>query len=86
MAASGGLDSIKSMVSFSSIPELKSSTVWIKWNREIRDYLMMAGFEDLLTRQATSPLQGELTIEAWNAKKDLWTEKQERACAAIRIV
>ena len=41
----------------------------------IRDYLIMAGFGDLLTRHATSPLQGDLTVEAWNTKKDLWTEK-----------
>lgn len=44
----------------------------------------MAGFGDLLTRQATSSLQGDLTVEAWNTKKDLWTKKQERACAAIQ--
>lgn len=83
MAASGGSDLIQTMVLLSSIPALESSTVWIKWNREIRDYLIMAGFRNLLTRQATSPLQGDLTVEAWNKKKDLRTEKQERAYAAI---
>lgn len=84
MAASGGSDLIRSLVSLSSISALESSTAWIKWNREIRDYLIMAGFGDLLTRQATSPPQDSLTVDAWTTKKELWTEKEERACAAIR--
>lgn len=64
MADFGGSDFIKSIVLLSSILILESSMILINWNREIRDYLMIARFGDLLTCQSTSLLQGDLTIEA----------------------
>lgn len=50
----------------------------------MKDYLTMTGFGDLLTRNALLPDKGTLTDEAWDLKKEIWTTKQERACAVIR--
>ena len=44
----------------------------------------MTGFGDLFARNASLPKQGTLSNETWEAKKESWTIKQERACAVIR--
>ena len=44
----------------------------------------MTRFGDLLAQNASLPEQGTLSAETWEAKKESWTAKQERACAVIR--
>lgn len=44
----------------------------------------MTGFGDLLVRNAVLPTEGNLSNEAWEAKKETWTAKQERAFAVIK--
>lgn len=72
------------MISLFTLPILESSSQWVKWSRGIKDYLTMTGFGDLLARNASFPKQGTLSAETWEAKKESWTAKQERACAVIR--
>lgn len=43
----------------------------------------MTGYRDMFVRNATEPIQGTLTVELWETKKEAWLAKQERACAVI---
>jgi len=70
--------------SLQNIAKLESTVGWIKFNREMRDYLTMNGFEDLLGRNKDMPNKGTLTEETYETKKDTWLDKQERACAVVR--
>ena len=84
MASTSEDSSARPMISLSTLPILESSSQWVKWSRDIKDYLTMTGFGDLLARNASLPEQGTLSAETWEAKKESWTAKQERACAVIR--
>ena len=44
----------------------------------------MTGFGNFLAQNASLPKQGTLSAETWEAKKESWIAKQERACAVIR--
>jgi hypothetical protein len=70
--------------SLQNIDKLESTTGWVKFNREMRDYLTMNGFGDLFGRNKAMPERGSLTVTAYDAKKENWFDKQERACAAVR--
>ena len=70
--------------SLQNIAKLESTVGWIKFNREMRDYLTMNGFGDLLGRNKDMPNKGTLTEEAYETKQDTWLDKQERACAVVR--
>ncbi len=83
MAGTGDEVGGRPPISLSSISILESSTQWIKWNREIKDYLTIIGYGDMFIRNATEPTQGTHTAELWKAKKEAWFAKQERACAVI---
>jgi gag-polypeptide of LTR copia-type len=69
--------------SLQNIAKLESSIGWTKFNREIRDYLTMNGFGDLLGRNKDAPAQGTLTPEAYATKQESWLDKQERAIAIV---
>ena len=84
MASSNKESSARPMISLSTLSILESSSQWVKWSRDIKDYLTMTGFGDLLSRNALLPEQGTLSAETWEAKKESWTAKQERAFAVIR--
>jgi hypothetical protein len=71
----GGLDKIR---------KLESTTGWIEFNKQIRLYLSMNGYGDLLKRNAKRPEQGTLSEAAYETKLDTWLDKQERACSIIR--
>jgi hypothetical protein len=66
-----------------NIAKLESSIGWTKFNREIRDYLTMNGFGDLLGRNKAAPVQGTLTADAHATKEESWLDKQERAIAIV---
>jgi len=42
-------------ISLSTIPFLESTDGWISWDREIRDYLRVCGFDNLLGENKDSP-------------------------------
>ena len=71
--------------SLQNIAKLESSAGWTKFNREIRDFLTMNGFGDLLGRNKAMPEeQGTHRSNTFEQKKEAWLDKQERACAAAR--
>lgn len=70
--------------SLQNIDKLESTTGWVIFNREIRDYLTMNSFGDLFGRNKALPERGSLAITAYDTKKENWFDKQERACAAVR--
>ncbi len=72
------------MISLSTLSILESSFQWVKWSRDIKDYLTMTGFGDLLVRSASLPEQSIFSAEIWEVKKESWTAKQERTCAVMR--
>lgn len=84
MASAGDDTGARPVISLSTLSVLESSSQWVKWCRDIKDYLTMTGFGDLLVRNALPPKQGTLTTELWKTKKESSTAKQERACAVIR--
>ena len=84
MASTSEDSSARPMISLFTLLILESSSQWVKWSRDIKDYLTMTGFGDLLTRNASLSKQSTLSAETWEAKKEFWTAKQERTCAVIR--
>jgi hypothetical protein len=73
-------DSLAPLNNLGNIPKLEETSQWIAWRREMMDLLDMCVFEDLLTRNAQPPAQGndlETRIEAWRSGQD-------RACGAIQ--
>jgi Zn ribbon nucleic-acid-binding protein len=71
-------------ISLSTIPLLESSDGWISWDQEIRDYLNMCGFGEILGKNKDQPsaIEGQATTNS--AKIEAWEEKQVRAVAAIQ--
>ncbi len=57
------------MISLFTLSILESSSQWVKWSRDIKDYLTITGFGDLLTQNALLPEQSTLSTETWKAKK-----------------
>jgi hypothetical protein len=55
---------------------LNSRFEWIDWDKTIRKQLKIAGYGDLLSRQKDRPSN--------STKANIWEEKQERACAAVK--
>jgi hypothetical protein len=70
-------------ISLSSIEVLESPSQWHSWYRDILDYIKLAGYYDLFTRNSTRPVQGNQTAEAYATKLELWEDKQVKAVAAI---
>lgn len=79
MASSAVQDGSKSNGSLECIAKLESSIGWTRFDEEIRNYLRMNGYADLLDRHTTEPAQERLTAAKWEEKKDIWWEKQQRA-------
>jgi hypothetical protein len=76
----------RSGLSLSSVKVLESPEDWLQWYQEIRDFLIIGGYNDILTRdrdQAPARAAG-VTVAAHAARVEAWNDKQERACAAIR--
>lgn len=67
------------------IKKLESKSDWQKWNEDIRNALLFAGFNDVLKRQPTRPEQrtGESNTR-YTERVEAWEDKQERALAAVR--
>ena len=84
MAAQSVEKGLGSTIPLSSIAKLESTIDWIKFNREIRDYLEINGHGDLLGRHKKQPEKGNLTDDVYDTKVEAWLDKQERACAAVR--
>ena len=75
----------KTLAGLQNIAKLESTAGWTKFNQEMKDYLAMNGFGDLLGRNKDRPLdQGTLSPKEFEAKQEAWLDKQERACAAVR--
>ena len=75
----------KTLGGLQNIAKLESTAGWTKFNQEMKDYLAMNGFGDLLGRNKDRPLdQGALSPKEFEAKQETWLDKQERACAAVR--
>lgn len=55
MANAGDEGGGKPPISLSGISILESSTHWIKWNREVKDYLTMTGYGDMFVQYETPP-------------------------------
>jgi len=67
------------------IDKLEAPSGFTKWDRDIRDYLGMYGYQSLLTRNKESPILTPGADPAAHAQKlEVWEDKQERACAIIR--
>jgi len=73
----------KTGISLSSIEILESPSQWHSWYRDISDYIKLAGYYDLFTRNSTRPAQGGQTAEAYATKLEHWEDKQVKAVAAI---
>ena len=80
-------DTRPSGVSLSTVRLLESAEDWLQWDQEIRDYLILSGYNDLLTRNTAippatgTPAAAQLSHEA---EIEAWQDKQDRARAAIR--
>ena len=59
-----------------TVSMLNSRFEWIDWDKAIRKQLKIAGYGDLLSRQKDRPSN--------STKANIWEEKQERACAAVK--
>ena len=80
-------DSRSSGVSLSTIRLLESAENWLQWDQEIWDYLIISGYNDLLTRNTIIPAATGTSAAAQlahEAKIEAWQDKQDRARAAIR--
>ena len=71
--------------SLDKIARLETPGGFVKWEREIKDFLGMNGFQALLVRDKTRPTQRENEDTAtYQDRVERWEDKQERACAVIR--
>ncbi|KAF1981047.1 hypothetical protein K402DRAFT_343196, partial [Aulographum hederae CBS 113979] len=70
--------------SLGSIAILESPAGWIKWHREISDYIGIVGYGDLLGRNRSPPAKGALSDDKWEDRKEAWHSKQDKACSAIK--
>ncbi|KAF2158282.1 hypothetical protein M409DRAFT_34726, partial [Zasmidium cellare ATCC 36951] len=71
--------------SFSAIKLLETKSGWQRWNEDIRNALLFAGFNDVLNRQIDIPEQREDESDAkHNERVEAWEDKQARALAVAR--
>ena len=61
-----GLDKIK---------KLESTIGWIEFNKQMRLYLLMNGYGDLLKQNVKRPEQGALLEATYKTKLDTWLNK-----------
>jgi hypothetical protein len=70
---------------FSNIKRLDSKSGWLQWDKDIRNALLFAGFNDILSRQTEIPAQRNRESEdAYSERLGVWEDKQARALAAVR--
>ena len=71
--------------SLERIAKLEAPSGFVKWERGIKDFLAMNGFQALLTRDKARPAQrGNEETATYDDRIEKWEDKQERACALIR--
>lgn len=68
-----------------TIKPLETKSGWQRWNEDINNALLFAGFNDVLNRQPDKPTRREAESSAkYSERVEAWEDKQARALAAAR--
>ncbi|KAI1002138.1 hypothetical protein K3495_g6061 [Podosphaera aphanis] len=68
-----------------TIKQLETKSGWQRWNEDINNALLFAGFNDVLNRQPDKPTRREAESSAkYSERVEAWEDKQARALAAAR--
>jgi hypothetical protein len=67
------------------VKRLEEQEDWPEWSKQMRNYLIMNGYNSILVKQTESPDQrSEEADSAYEARVEAWEDRQARALAAIR--
>lgn len=67
------------------VRRLEEQEDWPEWSKQMRNYLIMNGYNAILVKQTDTPARrADDTDVAYEARTEAWEDKQARALAAIR--
>ena len=67
------------------VRRLEEQEDWPEWSKQMRNYLIMNGYNSTLVKQIEAPdRRSEEADLAYEARVEAWEDRQARALAAIR--
>ncbi|KAL1581936.1 hypothetical protein WHR41_09516 [Cladosporium halotolerans] len=67
------------------VKRLEEQEDWPEWSKQMRNYLIMNGYNSILVKQTETPdRRSEEADAAYEARVEAWEDRQARALAAIR--
>lgn len=67
------------------VKRLEEQEDWPEWSKQMRNYLIMNGYNGILVKQTEAPdRKSEEADDAYETRVEAWEDKQARALAAIR--
>lgn len=67
------------------VKRLEEQEDWPEWSKQMRNYLIMNGYNSILVKQTETPdRRSEEADTAYEARVEAWEDRQARALAAIR--
>jgi hypothetical protein len=67
------------------IKRLEEQEDWPEWSKQMRNYLIMNGYNSILIKQTEAPDRRSKEADtAYEARVEAWEDRQARALAAIR--
>ncbi|KAL6802472.1 hypothetical protein GGI42DRAFT_27139 [Trichoderma sp. SZMC 28013] len=72
------------MDSATDITRLDSWSDWFRWKQDIMSMVIINGFKDLLERDTRPAMGDEETQIAFDARLELWEDRQEQVVAIVR--
>lgn len=67
------------------VKRLEEQEDWPEWSKQMRNYLIMNGYNSILVKQTEAPdRRSEEAETAYEARVEAWEDKQARALAAVR--
>ena len=67
------------------VKRLEEQEDWPEWSKQMRNYLIMNGYNSILVKQTEAPdRRSEEADNAYETRVEAWEDKQARALAAIR--
>lgn len=78
-------DTKAKIITLHQVKKLEEQEDWPEWSKQMRNYLIMNGFNNILVKQTNKPTQRmEETTSTYETRVEAWEDRQARALAAIR--